>query len=296
MLRLLRIALVGVTLLPVAAAESASNDVVRRVITACGVADTLEAMPAQIQASLLSVQDRLAPELRDTLSEIVHAAYEPRAIETHIVAGVTAALTDEDARAVQQFCQSPLGRRVISLEAVQRRSKQSEEFQRFVEAARQVPPSPSRFNLLEQMEAHTDARRLAMRLVEQTATSLARGVEQASPGDKTLRVTDVRRALNERRGAIERQVSRMVRLGMLYTYRELSDADLRGYVRFLGSPAGLTFSRAMGEGVVSAMAIAGEAIGRKVVALRNTSMGLDYYSSYKPTASRRASRDNYWGR
>jgi hypothetical protein len=49
------------------------------------------------------------------------------------------------------------------------------------------------------------------------------------------------------RGMIESMTREQVLLSLLYTYRDLSEAELRGYIEFATSPAGNTFNRVVSD-------------------------------------------------
>ena len=145
--------------------------------------------------------------------------------------------------AMAAWFRSPLGRKVTALEIAASRPEVAPKIAAFAEALKTVPAAPSRLELVQRLDWVSGTSQETTDLALAIAGSVARAAAAAAPADRRARAGLVDRRVEEMRGQMAPPIADSVLTQMLYVYAPLTDADLKAYVDFLGSPAGREYSR-----------------------------------------------------
>jgi hypothetical protein len=149
-------------------------------------------------------------------------------------------LDPERTRTLLAWLRAPLSQRIVAFECVLPTAERQTELIDFVNQLPSRPPSPTRLMLIHRLERATDA-------TEGSAVVLAAA---GAALRKALRpfVSPAVMAQPEKGGSkaspmVDENARFRTMVSLLFTYRDLSDADLGRYVSFLESPTGRWFTR-----------------------------------------------------
>jgi hypothetical protein len=160
-----------------------------------------------------------------------------------VEAGFLEAIDEKALQDVSRWYQSPLARKVTQLQ--KKESEASAEFKKFVEAMKTAPPPDGRKKLIQSLDESVRASESMVEMMVGINEGLLRGVMSAEgnpPGED----------LDQRSKTFRTQMLPVlqdpIQAMLLFTYRTLSDQELKDYLTFLSTPSARAFHRAISRG------------------------------------------------
>jgi hypothetical protein len=160
---------------------------------------------------------------------------------------------------------SPLARKITALEIEASKPDSAAKIAAFTAGLKTTPPTPSRLELVQRLDWVTGTSHDTTDLTLVIVASLARASGTAAPADRRARIGVIERRVEEMRPQMATGVADNVLAQMLYVYGPLSDAELKAYVDFLGSPAGLVYSQLTHAALLRAVGDAAERTATEIV-------------------------------
>jgi hypothetical protein len=175
---------------------------------------------------------------------VIAQTFGAEPLRSNMQEALSRSLNTERTRTLLSWLRSSLSQRIVALECVLPTAERQTELIDFVNQLPSRPPSPARLMLIHRLERATDA-------TEGSAVVLAAA---GAALRKTLRpfVSPAAMAQPEKGGpkaspsptpTVDDNARFRTMVSLLFTYRDLSDADLGRYVSFLESPTGRWFTR-----------------------------------------------------
>jgi hypothetical protein len=245
------------------AQDDASIRTAQRLMQSSGLASQLRGLPAQMEADFRQSGALLDEKLMQALLAAARASFQPEILETDITARIAKKLTVADMNAALAWLESTAGERITRAEELGSTEFDPGRYAQFVQVLRENPPSDQRGQMLAAVVTSTNGAEAALATQEAIALGVAIGMDSLQPaerrlGEASLRVR-VHRAMHseQARSAIAEQLLPLY----AYFYRDVSDADLRAYVRFLGTTAGKRYQQGMTDAYVESLGRAGIRVG-----------------------------------
>lgn len=194
------------------------------------------------QHALTAAQQRYAQQLPrnvyDSLVRQSNQRFAPQAMTDRAQARLALAINDSSHQQALTFYQSPLGRKIVTLETQATSAASVASMQRGIP---QMEVSTERLTTLRQLSVSLPALELGVEvsmslanLATQSANDLLGGLFQV-PGNM----------VDSRRDTLRGQMQPDLPNTLAYVYRDLSDAELTEYLQWVQSEAGKNTSRAM---------------------------------------------------
>jgi hypothetical protein len=218
--------------------ESSQKELVEQFMAVSGLKEMLSRLPDQLVAGVTqgfgSGGDQ-NPSAKG-IAAIAGNAYP----KGSFVAGVTNALEKhyDEKRYVRQLerVSTPLARRMADLE---NQPPDPAAYQRFMTETASRPLSPDRIQLIKKMDTLSGASALNLSVTLNHLDTFA----AASIGDCPDKLAETRKALAKQRPEIEKATRNSVQVMLAYTYRDVSDADLREYLKVYENSDGTWMQR-----------------------------------------------------
>jgi hypothetical protein len=237
------------TLLPVISyAQNQNYSAARELYAKSGLEKQIAQFPPLIQTFLdqsVREEDQTQKLPRDVLWAIrkcVPEAFAPEKLEKTVLAEFTAKLSDQDIKEVLLWLDSPTGKRFTHLEEESSTVEAQFDMQQYAAGLRDSPPSAERLKALRELDSAvkgTDGS-VEMTIAAQVAVALAFNStlpqEQQKPMDEIARETEKTRPL------LEAEVRSQMLISYLYTYRSMTESQIRQYTEFARSPSGSRYS------------------------------------------------------
>jgi hypothetical protein len=171
---------------------------------------------------------------------VIAQTFGAEPLRSNMQEALSRSLNTERTRTLLSWLRSSLSQRIVALECVLPTAERQTELIDFVNQLPSRPPSPARLMLIHRLERATDATEgsavvlaaagAALRKTLRPFVSLAAMAQPEKEGSKASPVVDENARFR-------------TMVSLLFTYRDLSDADLGRYVSFLESPTGRWFTR-----------------------------------------------------
>jgi len=167
---------------------------------------------------------------------LVAQVFEPGALRDNLERALGRQLDPVRAQSVLEWLRSPLARRLLDVEQDADSPERADERTAFVNELPSRPPAPGRLALLHRMERAGEISQTSAHLLATIAARLRQIVIPFVPRD-ALRAAPAVPAVADENARFQTMAS------LLFTYRDVKDADLARYVTFLESPSGRWFTQ-----------------------------------------------------
>ncbi len=203
--------------------------------------------------------------MADTIANISSYAFSGPRIRAKLVADLAENLSDDQLRAVRDWYESPLGKRISGAEGAAAAPEVWASIDAREEALQERYQGSSRAALFDR---YNQASRATESAVE-TAVAVQLGLAQAMAAIRGggASAASVEEQIRAHRGLIEGQVEAQVFTAFLHIYEPFSDQELKQYLAFLESPEGREFTRTASTSLQDAIMAPVESIGNQLARL-----------------------------
>lgn len=159
---------------------------------------------------------------------------------------------------------TPLGRRITSLENAASEHVAAPKIQAYIEELKKRPAPGPRLRLIQELNRATGGAEMVSNITEAIVLATALGINAAQPRQQQVPAGTIRKQVKAGLPQIHRQNEHMVTSMMLYTYRPLADTEIENYIQFANSASGAAYHKSAVAGVGDALL---EAIARFMTAI-----------------------------
>jgi len=149
-------------------------------------------------------------------------------------------LDPERTRTLLAWLRAPFSQRIVTLECVLPTAERQTELIDFVNQLPSRPPSPTRLMLIHRLERAADATEGSAVVLAAAGAALRKALRPFVSPAVMPQPEKGRSTANQ---VVDENARFRTMVSLLFTYRDLSDADLGRYVSFLESPTGRWFTR-----------------------------------------------------
>lgn len=237
------------SLLPILSyAQNADDSLVRELFVRSGEENLLDQLPSLILAGFnRTVQDdeqarKLPKNVLSAMRAAVPTAFAPEKSKETMLAELAGKLTSQDIKGIIQWLDSPLGKKCIGLEEQAARPEAQADMQQYAAGLREKPPTPERVKTIQDFDSALKETDSAVEIALQTQAAVALAFIATFPKEKQQTPDAVLRDMEKKRPAFETEVRRQTFVDLMYTYRNLTDDEIRQYTEFAKSPVGTKYS------------------------------------------------------
>jgi uncharacterized protein YqeY len=255
-------------------AQTQGNSPVQELYVKSGMEKQTEQIPSLMQALIdrPSFEDDQLRKLPKSVLSVMRAsipeAFAPERLKEVILADLTGKLSDQEIKEVLQWLDSPLGKKCTQLEVEASTAEAQSDIQKFADGLQDSPPRDERLKALRELDSAAKITDSAVEMAIDIQAATALGMVAALPLEQQKRPDEVARELEETRSAVEAAARSEIFISNLYTYRSLTETEIKQYTEFAKSSAGSQFSsvsiaalkKAMNEGAVKWGKLIGNAI------------------------------------
>lgn len=237
------------------------------VLEASPIDDIVAQYPAMMSQGIrqgLKQSGRIPPFAADSIGHVVSSSYNAAEIQAQIVSGLEASLSDQQLQTVMEWYETPVAKKIGEAEVAASRPEAWAEIQaKAPELNRQFRGS-ERAGMFDRFDKASRATESAVDTSIAVQLGLASALS-ALKGDNAASYDQMKRQIEGQRGVLEGMVSQQVYDSYLFTYRDISAAELDLYIQFLESDAGSQFSRVVTNSIQQAITDPIESIGSQMV-------------------------------
>ncbi len=231
-------------------AQKGDNSRVRELYVKCGMEKQTEQLPSVMQA-LLDQSDpkddesqKLPRGVLSVMRATIPKAFAPERLREVMLAEIAKKLPDNDITEVLRWLDSPLGKKCTQLEEASSTAEAQSEMQKFAAGLTNSPPTAERLIAIRELDSAVKITESAVDMAINMQIAVALGMMATLPSEQQKRADDVARELEQTRPNVEATVKSETLISNLYTYRSLSEAEIKQYTAFAKSPVGSKYSLA----------------------------------------------------
>jgi hypothetical protein len=223
-------------------------------------------VPAQMDADL-SAAPEMAPERIKRVVEAAQRVFNAKRMQELICAQLAQSARADDLRAFNEFFDTSLGKRVVSLEVAaakanpeQTQAKAAELSQVFEEK------QPARYAIAKRLETATRGTEFVVSMIENMSLSALRGSAATSGKNRTFEIDKARQQFRDDNGRLLEQLRPIMIASSAVMYEALPDDEFSRYVQLLETPAGGRISAAVLRAFNAIFNQLGEEMGKALTA------------------------------
>lgn len=249
-------------------AQEAARQSIQELFLNSGIEQLTQQMPVLFEqgieqayaqdSNLKSLPKHLVSELKQASAK-AYAAGKTQAVMAKSISGK---MTDSDIRLVLKWLDSPIGKKCTELETYSVTAEGLNAMAQFVQQLQNNPPPASRLKLIEELDGATNATATSVEAFVNTHLAVSMAVALSIPAEKRKPISQIKKELDQNRAAIEKALQQHILVSMLFTYRTISDADLRQYIDFALSPIGVKYHKTTIEAFQQALIECGADFGQ----------------------------------
>jgi hypothetical protein len=245
-----------------ASAEKGQEAAIDRLLVQSGMTHMIEsfARSASEQMALLNVE--FENEDQRYVQEIFQAVFAAPVIRKHVNEAVAASYNPAYAAELEGWFGSELGSKFRDAEIYAQSLDATGELLQFAQASQTQPPNPERLAIAENINEARGASDLSFRLVSEMLRGILTGTANVSMVEgQAPTAADIEAVVQAQTEPHVALLEQQMIVSFLFIGRNFSLADNRAYLKHIDSDAGKWFYARSGDGLVSAMVLAGRAFG-----------------------------------
>jgi len=230
----------------------------RQLVLRSGMATQLYAIPIQFEHSAAQHRGRVPAQAITLVTRAGKEAFQPAKLHEEVVRSVAAKMSQAGMRDALEWLESAPGGRITAVEEAAATSVSQATMTRYLDGLRTQPPSQQRVKLIGDVMSVANVVESSAGALEAITLGIAVGFDAMQPLEQQAGadVLQLRLRKSNLRAELLANLDAALPALMLYTYREVSDADLSAYVEFMQTPAGAEYTR-VGLGAIEEALVRG---------------------------------------
>lgn len=251
--RLLIIGAIFVFGYPVLAVSASEDQIVGELMELSGLKQQIPHLPNEymsiVDQLLVGLERKRHPvpkSVRRHIRQSFVDALAPEYLESEIRSRLLDGLSQDTTVAAVNWLRSDVGKKITAAELNLRSAETPLQLATFLLQLRLERPAPERLQLARRIEEINQGSEMATEAWEAIATSVARALDC---GCGTNNLQNLEESLTSMRGSLKGMFHQGRIFEILFTYRTLTDEELKQYAEFLETPAGRDVTQIMNRAV-----------------------------------------------
>lgn len=258
---------IGATIAAPVHAASNREASVERLIDRSGMKESIEIFSKSARQQIAAQSATLESEYDRYMQEIFQAVFSAERIRSHVVKALVRDYDPVHVAELDRWFDSELSQNIRDEEVRAQTAEATPDLLEFVKASESQPPNPERLELAKKINASRGASKLSHRLVVEVLRGMITGTAVLSQVDGHVPTSvEIEAMVESQTGDLDALLEQQMVVSLLFVGRNFSLSDNRKYLEHIESDAGKWFYSRSGEGLVSAMVLAGRAFGNYTAA------------------------------
>jgi hypothetical protein len=220
---------------------------------------SLGSMPAHIrQLFSADTAAKLSDEQLNAVTAAAKRGFRIDVFETPALSALAANLDPPTVKKVDAFLESDLGRRMVAADTATA-TLEEPKIDKIMNGEISAPSTPQRDDLFDKLERASHSTESTVQIFLSMGQAVAIGTAVGSGRDTASVAQSARKSGEASRPDLEQSMREPLRRYLAYSYRDLSDADLKHLLTFLESPPGKRYVSAY----IASLGAGFDAMGRR---------------------------------
>ncbi|MGC1522355.1 MAG: DUF2059 domain-containing protein [Steroidobacteraceae bacterium] len=220
---------------------------------------SLGVMPAHVRQMFSDdASARLSDQQLNAVTAAAERGFRIDVFETPALSALAANLDAATVKKTEAFLQSDLGRRMVAADLATA-SLEEPQIDKIMKGETVAPSTPKRDALFDKLERASRSAESTVQIFISMGQAVAIGTAVGAGRDPATVAESARKSGEASRSGLEQSLREPLRRYLAYSYRDLSDADLKHLLAFLESPAGKRYVSAY----IASLGAGYDAMGRR---------------------------------
>jgi hypothetical protein len=220
---------------------------------------SLGSMPAHIrQLFSADTAAKLSDQQLNAVTAAAKRGFRIDVFEAPALSALAANLDPPTVKKVDAFLESDLGRRMVAADTATATLEEA-KLDKIMNGEISAPTTPPRDALFDKLERASHSTESTVQIFLSMGQAVAIGTAVGSGRDQASVAASARKSGEASRATLEHDMREPLRRYLAYSYRDLSDADLKHLLAFLESPAGKRYVSAY----IASLGAGFDAMGRR---------------------------------
>ena len=261
-------ALLFLLLVCTSATASPLADSVLRASPVDAIVAQYPAMMSQGVRDGLKQSGRVEPFVANTISSIVSNAFSVAEIRAQVIDDLDQGLSDQQLNSVLEWYETPLAEKITQAEISASRPSVWKQVEAEAAQLQKEFKGSERAKLFDRFDKAARATESAVDTTVAVQLGLASALA-AFNGSNGPTFEQLQQKIEGQRAMLRGLVVQQVYAGYLYTYQDLTTAELKDYIRFLESDAGSAFTRVATNSIQRSITEPVESVGNQLARFFN---------------------------
>lgn len=209
--------------------QSQTGDLVEQIVRISGFDQQIDMIVQMFQSGFESVPGS-TPEMRQLLAQAL-VGFSPEKEKRQIRSYFRSKLDKNTLEAVLAWMKSPLGSKILAAEN-SNKSVNPETLTEIQKYQDENPPTAQREKLLANLDKAAHISEMTRRMISDIM-SVTVGVISKNVGNEKVNHKELKKQTNAKMSEMMPILEKQIQVGMLYTYRDISDSEIEQYIAFL---------------------------------------------------------------
>jgi len=207
-----------------------------------GLSELIDALPQTLEQQLNLPRLMAVNTIpRDSAQQAVDVALSQVGGQQLALSYLTSKPVAQALSGAVDFLASPLGQRIVAEERAAATPDAQLEMQAYAMQMASTPPANARISLIQDLMLAQNADQVILKLMQGTFYSVLDITQSLNPDlAKGLKI-EMDKAWSKMKPVLSEQFSEFMLMGVQYSYRHISDEDLKTYIQFLNTPSGKAY-------------------------------------------------------
>jgi hypothetical protein len=216
-------------------------------------------MPAHIrQLFSADTAARLSDQQLNAVTAAAKRGFRIDVFEVPALSALAAHLDADTVKKSEEFLSSDLGRRMVAADIATAKLPE-DQINKVMDGEQTVPSTPQRDALLDKLERASRSTESTVQIFLSMGQAVAIGTAVGSGADTTTVAEKARKSGEASRTDMEASMREPLRRYLAFSYRDMSDSDLKHLLKFLESPTGARYVTAY----IASLGAGFDAMGRR---------------------------------
>ncbi len=248
---LVSLALLGASSAALAAVDRSAVDPATELFRLSGMEQQIAAIEPGIEQQFAAQTGALPSDVRARVQTAIRAAFDTRTMQRDALAHLKAHMEPARANEVIDWLQTPFGLRVVHLEEAASEPEAMAKLEAYAASLPDRPPSAQRLVAIQRLNRAVRGTELMTEVLFTMTAATGRAVVSAMPEAGSME--ELESQLASQRPALQMAAKNLMLTSMLFTYRELDDAELASYIEFLEAPTGQWYQTLTGDALLASL-------------------------------------------
>ncbi len=247
------------------AAPVSPENLIRQVLELSGIERRIKEIPSYITAELLRNKDTLDPEVYAQAGKLIGSSYQPDDLYQALVNRLNNKADKEQFRLLLEKLRTPVLKKVFRAQEDARKPEAAQAKADFIAHLELYQPTQERVDLLQKLDLATAASEIDIKMQLLAFRDCLSAVNLCYAPERRTPPEAIDTSVNATYTKLLAASHNSVFINSLFTYRDISEGELKEYLAFSESPLGKWFLKSTEEFLLYGWAVAETKMAHAVV-------------------------------